>query len=126
MTAASCPYCGIVIRRRRKDERCVGCGKLLPKELQAEAAEVPPLLPPVHLNPKEPGGAWLRLKELFLLIYLGSVLLAVVLAFVGLPLFVMYLLGLSNLALIITGAVLVLCCPFVVFFLLLFAIDWSP
>lgn len=126
MTAATCPYCGIVIRWRRKDERCVGCGKLLPRELQADAAEVPPLLPPVRHHPVGPGGAWSRLKNLLGLLYIGSLLLAVVLGFVGLPLFVMSRLGLGNLALIITGAVLVLCCPFVVIFFLLFAIDWSP
>ena len=108
MTAATCPYCGIVIRWRRKDERCVGCGKLLPKELQADATEVHPLLPPVRPNPEEPGGAESELRILlFGVIPIG-------LAVVGLPLFVMSLLGVSSLALTITGAVLlVLYCPLV-------------
>lgn len=107
MAPAACPYCGIAIRWRRKDERCVGCGKLLPSELQADAAEVPPLLPPALLTPEEPRGARSRVGELLLstllsmLFVSGSALLAVV----GLLLFVMSIpQGISWLT--ITGAVL--------------------
>ena len=42
MNSIQCPHCGIILRRKRPDGRCGGCGKPLPPELLSMIAEVPP------------------------------------------------------------------------------------